>query len=518
MKRVIMLSIFTALFSIFAKAQSSDVKTLPPIDELGSATFMGHQGGLYPNGSNEMPPAFYQDAIMMAKSIVPLDKNGNADDKGEIGLIALGASTVAMFGKALDKMIEEDNNRRSDINYVNCGIGGQDLSDIMNPSANFWSVIDTRVKEAGMTLDQVQVIWFEEDNLKNRDNDIDARGNALVSDFTQTIQFCKQHYPNLKLFYVSGRHTTAFMPADANDKHREPKAYVNGWACKWLIEKQINGDPALSYKGKNAVAPLILWGPYFWTQGEKPRKDGYSWTTDLVGGDGIHPTAEGEVRVAKDLMDFWTNDPVSQIWFLKNPGKVPTQIEPLQYVNLSINKAVVQQILYSDIADTFRMIILQDSTVVYKNDAMVKKDSILININTSGDYKFLITDTNEKAFAGKFSIDEILNITLEDTKINEKVKGKNAGATIDPDAPAWIVNGANKLPKLKRILTGNDIVRAVFTDAKGKNVAEISDVLHAHTDLNTLLGRGDYTLTFYDENGKVIPLPEEFKSAVRIKY
>ena len=55
-------------------------------------------------------------------------------------------------------------------------------------------------------------------------------------------------------------------------------------------------------------------------------------------------------------------------------------------------------------------------------------------------------------------------------------------------------------------------------DGSGKEVLSIEDILHKHTDLNTLLERGDYVVTFYDENGKVIPLPEEFKTTVRIKY
>lgn len=88
-------------------------------------------------------------------------------------------------------MLPKSNGINKELNFVNCGIGGQDMSDIMNPEANFWSVNDARVKAAGMTLDQVQIIWFQEDNLRTRDNDLDARGNSLVDDFTYMVQFCK---------------------------------------------------------------------------------------------------------------------------------------------------------------------------------------------------------------------------------------------------------------------------------------------------------------------------------------
>ena len=134
MKRIIMLSIFTTLAAMFTRAQGVDVKTLPPIDELGSGTYMGKQGGLYPNGSNTMPEAFYADAVVMAQSIQPLNSAGKPDPNGKIGLITIGASTVAMFSKGLENMVPNYKGLNKEISFVNCGIGGQDLSDIMEPS------------------------------------------------------------------------------------------------------------------------------------------------------------------------------------------------------------------------------------------------------------------------------------------------------------------------------------------------------------------------------------------------
>ena len=100
------------------------------------------------------------------------------------------------------------------------------------------------------------------------------------------------------------------MPADAKVKHMEPRAYLNGWGTKFVIERQINGDPELS-KRSGCESVFIAVGPYFWTQGEKPRADGYTFTKDLVNADGVHPNASGEVKVARDILDFWQQDPVS---------------------------------------------------------------------------------------------------------------------------------------------------------------------------------------------------------------
>jgi len=518
MKRIVMLSLFTAIASIFVKAQGVDVKDLPPIDELGSGMYMGKTGGLYPNGSNSMPTSFLADATALASTIQPLDAKGKPDANGKIGLITIGASTVAMFSKGLENMVPDYVGVNKELTFVNCGIGGQDLSDIMDPAANYWKVIDGRLAESGLDFDQVQVIWFQEDNLRNRENGFEARGNQLVDDFAYMVRFCKERYPNLKLFYVSGRHTTEFMPPEGKDKHREPKAYINGWACKWLIEKQINGDPTLAYKGDNAVAPLILWGPYFWTQGDKPRQDGYTWNKQLVSNDGVHPTEAGIQRVSKDLVEFWAKDPVAQMWFLETPKNVVTA-EPQAFMSVQINATTVQQILIDGIGERFRIAIVKDSTVVYENNKAKRSAVFAIEIKEPGTYKYVINDEMQHAFAGKFVVDDAMIVSMPAlepaTASDEKVK---PGKIIDPSMPGWVVNGTNKLPKLKRVLAGHDTVKAVVTDGKGNIVVEIPDVLNHFTDLNELLDRGEYSMKFYDADGKVIPLPEEFNSAVRIKY
>jgi len=84
-------------------------------------------------------------------------------------------------------------------------------------------------------------------------------------------------------------------------------------------------------------------------------------------------------------------------------------------------------------------------------------------------------------------------------------------------APAWIANGKDKLPKLQRVCGTTDNVRAVFYDAKGVKAAEIKDVFHQHTDVNKLLGAGDFTFKFYDKEGRLLKSTGELKQAVRLK-
>lgn len=520
MKKLILFSLFTSVLSVFSKAQVADVSDLPPLDELGKNAYKGHVGGLYPEGSNSMPQAFYNDAVEMAKSVQPLDEKGNPSASGKIGLVSVGASTVTMFARGLEHQLPQVKGLNKELVFVDCAIGGQDLSKIMIPSANFWTVVDQRLDAASITLDQVQVVFFQEDNLKNRSADLDGRGKSLVSDFTYMAQFLKQHYPNLKIIYLTGRHTTAFMPEEGKDKHREPRAYINGWACKWIIENQINGDPELSYKGENAKAPLIMWGPYFWTQGTKPRADGYTWGPELLSHDGIHPNDAGIERVAKDLIDFWAKDPVSQLWFYENPGSVATS--ELAYMNLNINKTLVDKIIYDDLKDKIHVMVLKDSVVVYDKNNVNKKETYDITLKDAGDYKYLISD-DTKAFAGKFSVKEDGSVIVEQKTAAEIVDSARSSSVnpkdvVDPNMPAWMVNGNNKMPKLKRILGDRDYVKAVFSDLNGNKILEIEDILNKHSDLNEALERGEYIVTFFDKEGNKIDIPEEFSDSVRIKY
>ena len=236
-----------------------------------------------------------------------------------------------------------------------------------------------------------------------------------------------------------------------------------------------------------------------------------------VSNDGVHPTDLGIKRVSEDLINFWSTDPVSQLWFLENPAGAKPAVAQ-DYMSVKINGTEVESVLYSQIGERFRIAVVKDSIVVYQDAKAKRSKSFEINIKEPGTYKFVINDEAENAIAGKFMVDEQLQASIPQEETSADNTAVKPGKVIDPNAPAWVVNGTNKLPKLKRVLSGHSTVKVVVTDGSGKVVTEIEDVLNKHTDLNELLDRGEYGMKFYDEEGKEIPLPEEFNSAVRIKY
>lgn len=519
MRTKISIFILTALFSFRLFAQSADVNTLPPIDELGTGKYKGETGGLYPDGRNIMPADFFTDAVFAAKNVVPRNKEGMPDANGKIGLITIGASTVAMFSSAMSTLINATPDLNPAIVFINGGVGAQDLNKIYDQQAKYWIEVESRVAAADLSNAQIQVAWLQEDDLRNQSAAFPGRPRMLVDEFTDLIQKLKIRYPNLQIIYLTARHTTDYMPAESKDKHKEPRAYLNGWAMKWLIEEQINGNKQLQYTGADAKAPLLMWGPYFWTQGSKTRADGYSFTPDLVNTDGVHPNEAGKIKVANDILSFWQTDPVSQIWF---QGKTKA-IAADTYLSLYAGGKELDKILSSKIQDDIQVLITDDSTVVFNK---VYKGMLSGKINVeniaAGDYKYLWLSGTTVLGSGNFTLaaassGSSSNDTIENAD-SENIKPYDKN-NVPEDQPAWFVNGTNKLAKIKRTVGGDPdrILKAVFIDPQGKTILTIEDALHKHTILNDVLPQGAYVLKFYEASGEEVVYQMEIPEYIHIK-
>ena len=128
------------------------------------------------------------------------------------------------------------------------------------------------------------------------------------------MQMLKSKFPNLKLVYLSSRTFAGWATGTLNP---EPYAWYSGWAVKRLIEDQINGVSSLNYTGTQPQSAWLGWGPYFWTEGAKPREDGVTWLQSDYQTDGVHPSNSGRIKVANMLLQFFSTDPTTAPWFLK---------------------------------------------------------------------------------------------------------------------------------------------------------------------------------------------------------
>jgi hypothetical protein len=329
----------------------SNIQNLPPLVDLGPGqTYQGYEGGLYPGGSNVRPAAHDAAGRKIAQSIVPLDANGNPDHvngkivytiesvsngfpmwhNGDAGIYGADPSVTFMTRANADPA----KNPRLFIAYgFEYQLGGHDT---------FYQSIDVGLQQQGLTPQQVQVIYlflpFSTTTLgvpappENQTFPNDARiGQSYIK---EAVRASKTHFPNLKIIYVSTKGYAYALPDYSNGiavpgGPVEPWNHDMGWAVKWMIESQINGDPSLNYDpARGAVnAPWISWGPYFWTYGDgTPRAyDGFSWNCGDVYDDGIHLNHSGMYKEL--LLAQMTSDPTATPWFLGS-GEVPPPVEP----------------------------------------------------------------------------------------------------------------------------------------------------------------------------------------------
>jgi len=110
----------------------------------------------------------------------------------------------------------------------------------------------------------------------------------------------------------------------------EPYAYESGFGTRWVVQSQIKGEAQLNFDPARGEvkAPLVLWGPYLWAQGDSPRKlDGLTWTENDVRADRLHPNEAGCRKTSALLLNFFKTDEGASLWFLKPGAKA--QVTPL---------------------------------------------------------------------------------------------------------------------------------------------------------------------------------------------
>ncbi|MGA9598256.1 MAG: hypothetical protein WBV06_19030, partial [Acidimicrobiia bacterium] len=216
-----------------------------PIMDLGTDTYQGQEGGLYPGGSNEVPADHEALGLWRASQIVPRDAAGDPDPGGTIVLLSIGVSNTRMEWQNLRRQAVDA--VAPDVTIVNGSQPGEDVSTWQDVAGEPWIGIEGLLANNDVTPEQVQAAWimlpesvdsvaeippFPEDAQTYRDELAVVVRNAM------------DHFPNLQVAYLSSR-----MYAGYNTTGRpnpEPLAYEEGFGVKWLIGDQIEGDLSLN--------------------------------------------------------------------------------------------------------------------------------------------------------------------------------------------------------------------------------------------------------------------------------
>ena len=302
-----------------------------PLAELVDGEYKDQSGGLYGNGNNT-PPASHQAAAKKELAeIRPLDANGKPSRDGKIVLISLGMSNTTQEFSQFKKIADADPNKSPSVVIVDCAQGGQAAAQWAYPEKykrldqstgrerpSPWVVMDERIKNADVTAVQVQLVWIKQAEMGPANlGEFPKHAQVLQKNIAVILQKLKARFPNLRIAYLSSRIYAGYAGGQLNP---EPYAYESAFSVRWLIEDQMKGKPELHYdpqKGE-VKSPLLLWGPYLWGDGMKPRKsDGLVWKREDLAGDGTHPSQSGRQKVAEMLLKFFKTDVNAKGWFLK---------------------------------------------------------------------------------------------------------------------------------------------------------------------------------------------------------
>jgi len=303
------------------RSQAGETTGLVPITEMGEARYQGQTGGLYGNGLNTPPERHMQAAKEQTGLVQPLDANGVASETGKIALISLGMSNTTQEFSVFKKLADADPGKSPRVVIVDCAQGGQAAYQWAHPGQDAkkpspWPVMEQRLQDARVEPNQVQVVWMKQAEIQPAQyGDFPSHAEVLRDNMGLILRMLKARFPNLRVAYLSSRIYAGYATTALNP---EPYAYESAFAVRWLIEAQINNDPNLNWDATKGpvVAPLLLWGPYLWADGTRPRADdGLVWRREDLGADGTHPSTSGRQKVARMLLDLFKTNADARQWF-----------------------------------------------------------------------------------------------------------------------------------------------------------------------------------------------------------
>jgi len=292
--------------------------SLTPLTDFGDKLHECLKGGLYPNGENTRPKAHNEAGLAIAKNIKPLDRKGSVDEKnGKIVWLSIGMSNTTQETSRFLELMKKYPNKNPSLVLIDGAFGGQAIDQINSPRAPYWDrILSERLKPAGITPEQVQIVWFKLAEVRPTDTNFASYTKSLKERYLSAMQILKTKFPNVKIAYLSSRIYGGYARTALNP---EPFAWFTGWANKFLIEDQIKGDPRLAYTGapKDIKVPWLSWGPYLWANGKTPNAQGIGWVERDMRDDGTHPSDTGRQKVAEALIKFFSTDETATPWFLK---------------------------------------------------------------------------------------------------------------------------------------------------------------------------------------------------------
>jgi hypothetical protein len=281
-----------------------------PLSDLGSAQYLGFPGGLYPNGKNSRPSAHEDAGVTLAATVQPVDKEGKPSSSGKIVMISIGMSSTSRQFSQFIRLAEADARKNPRLLMIDAARHGAAATQIALPSGDYWAHVNRQLQRGETSAAQVQIVWLKT-ALAHEPPGFPEKARLLQRLLGSIVEILRTKFTQLKLVYVSSRTYGGYSESDLNP---EPIAYESAFAVKWLIEERINNP------SPDGSIPWVSWGPYLWADGLRPRSDGLVWERSDFESDGAHTSAQGVLKVATKLFEFFESDSTTQHWFFSEPG------------------------------------------------------------------------------------------------------------------------------------------------------------------------------------------------------
>ena len=279
---------------------------MTPLTDFGSAEYLGFRGGLYPNGRNSPPCAYEKVGIALSATVQALDTGGEPSTSGKIVMVCIGMSNASSEFSQFIRLADAGAHKNPSLLMIDAALEGAAATLIALPSSDYWKHVDCQLQRHEVSSAQVQVIWLKT-VLAHERRGFPEHARFLQQKLNSIMGLLSRKFPHLKLVYISSRTYGGYSESDLSP---EPVAYESAFAVKWLIEERINNP------GFDRSIPWVSWGPYLWADGSTPRSDGISWERSDFEPDGVHPSAQGVMKVATMLLEFFQNDTTAKPWFL----------------------------------------------------------------------------------------------------------------------------------------------------------------------------------------------------------
>jgi hypothetical protein len=308
--------------------QAGTSQPVVDLPDLGTGSYMGTEGGLYPGGSN-VPPADHEaDGLALGQGIVPLDANGNPDPSGKYVLLSIGVSITRTMFTQFQLTEQVDPSLNPNLVIVNGAIDGTDSPNYASLKDGSWqTILNFYLPYQNVTADQVVAVWMM-DPRSQPSGTYPADMTNQENDVISALQNMQIYFPNLKIAYIESMHYAGYATNNP-EILPEPYAYETGFAMQTVIADQINGQADLNYNPNDGpvVAPWIAWGTYDWANGmtangnASAASSGLEWTCADLGPDGVHASTVGKNKDSALLVNFFKNEPTAASWYLAPPPK-----------------------------------------------------------------------------------------------------------------------------------------------------------------------------------------------------